>query len=156
MLPFNWLNHRKDLGVNVNILQNSYNAFHTPKPFFVEKYFESWDPKIHCTRNYLQIFYVAALIDKCRTTNNYPLAMYLNGIPKDTRSSVTGKIYDGILLSSSNSAMISKKNNDFCDTFKFQMKIYCLYLKTQDYVLFRHFSKKPGFILKPLVPCSTM
>ena len=63
---------------------------------FIEKDFESWDPKIHGPRNYLQSFYVAALIDKCGTTNNYSLAMYQNGISKDTRSSVTGNMENGI------------------------------------------------------------
>ena len=48
--------------------------------FFVKKYFNSWDPKIHGPRNYLQGFYVAALIDEFGTTNNYPLAMFRNGI----------------------------------------------------------------------------
>ena len=44
--------------------------------FFVEKYFESWDPKIHGPRNCLQSFYVAALIEECGTKKNYPLAMF--------------------------------------------------------------------------------
>ena len=52
------------------------------KIFFVEKYFESWDPKIHGPRNYLQSFYVAALIEECGTKNHYPLAMFRNGISK--------------------------------------------------------------------------
>ena len=53
-----------------------YNAYYKPKSFFVEKYFDSWDPKIHGPRNYLQIFYVAALIEEFGTTNHYPLAMF--------------------------------------------------------------------------------
>ena len=44
--------------------------------FCAEKYFDSWYPKIYCPRNYLQSFYVAALIDECGTTKNYPLAMF--------------------------------------------------------------------------------
>ena len=75
MLPINWLNYRKVPDVNVDIVQNLYNAYCTPKSFFVEKYFDSWYPKIHGPHNYLQSF-----IDKYRTTKNYPLAMFLNGI----------------------------------------------------------------------------
>ena len=75
-LPFNWLNCLEVPDVNVDILENFYNAFRTPKYFFVEKYSESWDPKIHSPRNYPQSFYVSALIYKCGTTNHYPLAMY--------------------------------------------------------------------------------
>ena len=41
--------------------------------FFVEKYFDSWDTKIHGHSNYLQSFYVTALIDKCGTTKKIHL-----------------------------------------------------------------------------------
>ena len=54
--------------------------------FVVEKYFETWDPKIHGPRNYLQSFYVAALIDEFGTNKHYPLAMFRNGIYKNTIS----------------------------------------------------------------------
>ena len=57
-----------------------YNANCTPKSFFVDKYFDGWDPKIHGPRNYLQSFYVAALINKYWTKKHYPHAMFLNGI----------------------------------------------------------------------------
>ena len=80
MLPINWLNHCEVTDVNVEILQNLYNTYSTPKSFFVEKDFDSWDLKIHSPRNYLQLFYVTALIEECGTTNNYPLAMFQNVI----------------------------------------------------------------------------
>ena len=80
MIPINWLEYQGYADVILEITQNFYNAYRTPKLFFVEKYFDSWDPKIHGPRNYLQIFYVAALIDKFRTTKDYPLAMFRNGI----------------------------------------------------------------------------
>ena len=79
MLPINWLNYHKVLDINVEIAQNFYNAYCTPT-IFVEKYFDSWDPKIHGPCNYLQIFYVAALIEECGTNKHYPLAMFRNGI----------------------------------------------------------------------------
>ena len=65
-----------------NYKKNSYNAYCTQKPFFVEKYFESWDPKTHIPRNYLHSFYVAAIVEECGTKKHYPLAMFRNGIPK--------------------------------------------------------------------------
>ena len=56
MLPINWLNHQEVPDINVEIAQNFYNAYCTTRYFFVEKYFDIWDPKIHGPRNYLQIF----------------------------------------------------------------------------------------------------
>ena len=50
--------------------------------YFVEKDFESWDPKIHGPCNYLQNSYVDAPINKCKTNKHYPLAMFRNGISK--------------------------------------------------------------------------
>ena len=41
---------------SVDITRNFYNSYHPQKSFFVEKYFESWDPKIHGPHNYLQSF----------------------------------------------------------------------------------------------------
>ena len=80
MFPINWLVYQEVLDVNAEIAQNLYNAYCTTKYFFVEKDFDSWDPKIHGPRNYLQSFYVAAVIEKCGTKKHYPLAMFINGI----------------------------------------------------------------------------
>ena len=82
MLPINWLNHREVPDVNVDIMQNFYNAYSTPKSFFVDKYFDSWYSNIHGLRNYLHSFYVGSFIDKYGTTQHYPLAMFQNGISK--------------------------------------------------------------------------
>ena len=60
---YNRLNHHEVPDVNVEIAQNFYNAYYTPKSFFDEKYCDSWDPKIHGPRDFLQSFYAAALID---------------------------------------------------------------------------------------------
>ena len=76
VLPSIWSNHSKVPDVNVEIVQNFYNAYSTPKPISVEKDIDSWNPKIHGPRNYLQSFYVASLIDKCGTMMHYPLAMF--------------------------------------------------------------------------------
>ena len=76
MLTINWLNYHRVPDVNVKIAQDFYNAFCTPKYFFSEKDFDSWDPKIHGPRNYLQSFYVADLIEQCGTNKHYPLEMF--------------------------------------------------------------------------------
>ena len=82
MINKTWLEYLQYKEVEVDITENLYNANCTPKSFFVEKYFESWDPKIHGPRNYLQSFYVAPLIEKYGTNKHYPLAMFRNGIRK--------------------------------------------------------------------------
>ena len=76
VIPINWLNYCEVPDVNVDIVQNFYNAYCTPKSFFSEKDFDSWDPKIHGPCNYLQSFYLAYPIDKCGNTNHYPPAMF--------------------------------------------------------------------------------
>ena len=98
------------------ILQNNYIIPTVPKFVFVGKYINTWDPQIHSPCNYLQIFYVAALIDECGTNNHYPLEMFRNGISKNTRSSYKGTINDETPLSSSDSEMASKIKI-FCENF---------------------------------------
>ena len=78
--------------------------------------FESWDPKIHGTRNYLQSFYVDAIIDKCGTNKHYTLAMFRNGILK-TRSSYKCTMNNGTPSSSSDSEMASKIKKRFVKKF---------------------------------------
>ena len=118
--------------------------------FFVEKDFESWDPKIHGPHNYLKIFYVAAIIEEFGNEKHYPLAMFLNGISKNTRSSYKGTMNDGTPSSSSRSKMASKKNKNRCSTFKIKIKMHCYYLKIDDDALFKNGSKRPAFVLRPL------
>ena len=79
MFFINWLNYHEVTDVNVDIDHNFYNAYCMPIRF-VEKYFDSRDPKIHGPRNYLRGFYVAALIEEYRTNKNNPPAMFKNGI----------------------------------------------------------------------------
>ena len=130
VLTINWLNYHEVPNVNVEITQNFYTAYCTPKSFFVEKYFDSWDPKIHSPRNYLHIFYVANPIDECSTNKLYPLAMFRNGISKKTISSYIGMMDDGIPSTSSDSAMTSKEIKNPRVTFKIQMK-YIFYILKQ-------------------------
>ena len=94
MIPKTWLEYLQYDEVDVEISEILYNPNCTTKTFFVERNFESWYPKIHGPRNYLQSFYVATLIDKCGTNKNYPLSMFRNGIYKKTRSSYKGRMND--------------------------------------------------------------
>ena len=57
MLPKTCLYYQQYADVHVEVTQNLYNAYCTPKYIFAEKDFESWDPKIHGPCNYLQSFY---------------------------------------------------------------------------------------------------
>ena len=134
----------------MDIVQNFYNAYSTPKSFFVEKDFDSWDPKIRGPCNYLLSFYVAALIDICSTTKHYSLAMFQNGISIKTRSSVTVNMDDGIPLSFSDSVSTSKREKNRHTLFKIQMKKHCSYLKAKYDALFKIRSKIPAFVLNPL------
>ena len=123
----------------MDIEKHFYNAYCMRQSFlFVEKYFDSWDPKIHGPRNYLQIFYVAALIEECGNTKHYPLAMFRNGIPKKIRSSYKGMMENGIPLSSSDSEMASEEKKNCCSKFKIEMKMHCYSLKNQDDALIKN------------------
>ena len=97
--------------------------------FFVEKYFESWDPKFYGPRNYLQIFYVAALIEECGIDNHYPLAMFRNGISKKTRLYYKVKTNYGTHLSSSDSEMASKVKKNLRSAFEIKRICIVILLK---------------------------
>ena len=56
MLPIKWLHIHEVTDFNVKITQMFYNAYCMPKYFCDEKYFNSWDPKIHGPHNYLHSF----------------------------------------------------------------------------------------------------
>ena len=56
--------------VGDKIRANFQNACCTPIEFFVEENLGNWHPKTHGPRNYLQIFYLAALFHKCRGEGN--------------------------------------------------------------------------------------
>ena len=124
--------------------------------FIVEKYFESWDPKIHGPRNYLQSFYVAAFVDECGTNNHCPLEIFRNGISKNTRSSDKGTINNGSPSSYSDCEMGSKIKKRFLKnchaTFDKKMKFNCHALKFDDDYLFKNSSKKiPTFVTSPFL-----
>ena len=129
MLPINWLNHHKVPDVNVDIVQNIYKSYTIPTYFFVEKYFDSWDPKIHGPRKYLLSFHVDALIEEYGTNKNHQFATFWNGISKNMRSSYIGITEDRIPLSSSDSEIKYNEKKNIRAMFKTQMKIHFYLLK---------------------------
>ena len=62
ILPSIWLFLLKFDNFRDAIHENVPNASCTPMQFFVKENLVSWYPKTHGTRNYLQSFYLAALI----------------------------------------------------------------------------------------------
>ena len=65
ILPSKWIDLLKYEITGDEIYDNLQNAYCTPYEFFVEENFDIWHPKIHGPRNYLQSFYLAALIQNC-------------------------------------------------------------------------------------------
>ena len=80
ILTSRWLCLLQFETIGEEIYENLQNAYCTPLEFFVEKFFDVWDSEIHGPRNYLQSFYLAALIQKCGEKKHYPFAEIRNGI----------------------------------------------------------------------------
>ena len=66
MLPSIWMDRLEYDIIGDKIRENFQNACCTPIEFFVEENLGKWHPRTHGPRNYLQSFYLAALIHKCR------------------------------------------------------------------------------------------
>ena len=62
ILPSKWIDLLKYENIGDEIYENLQNTCCTPLEFFVEENFDNWHSKIHGPRNYLQSFYLAALI----------------------------------------------------------------------------------------------
>ena len=77
MLPSRWMDLLEYDIIGDKICANFQNAFCTPIDFFVEEHLGNWHPGNHGPRNYLQSFYLAALIHKCRE-KNYQYAEHRN------------------------------------------------------------------------------
>ena len=77
-MPSRWISLPKYDIIGDAIRENFQNASCTPIKFFIEENLGSWHPKTHGPRNYLQSFYLAALIHKCRKKNQYPYAEIRN------------------------------------------------------------------------------
>ena len=76
ILPSRWLYLPQFEKIGEEIYENLQNAYCTPLEFFVEKHFDIWDTKIYGPRNYLQSFYLDALIQKCGVKKHYPFAEF--------------------------------------------------------------------------------
>ena len=66
MLPSRWMDPLEYDIIGDAIREKFQNASCTPINFFVEENLDNWHPKTHGPRNYLQSFYLAALIHKYR------------------------------------------------------------------------------------------
>ena len=71
---------------------------------------------------------------------------------KNTRSSVTSKMDDGIPLSPYDYSTTSKKKKNHRATFEKYNKMHCYSLEIDDDALFKNMSKRPAFVLRPLKP----
>ena len=71
ILPSRWLFLLKFDNFGDAIYENFQNASCTPMQFFVEENLVTWNPKTHGPCNYLQSFYLVALIHKCGGKNQF-------------------------------------------------------------------------------------
>ena len=76
ILPSRWLFLLKFDKIGAAIHEMFQNSSCTPMQFFLEENLDSWYPKTHGPRNYLQIFYLAALIHKCEKKHNIHLLRF--------------------------------------------------------------------------------
>ena len=65
ILPANWIDVLKYESISDEIYENLKMPAVRQLRFFVEENYDNWHPKTHLPRNYLQSFYLAALIQKC-------------------------------------------------------------------------------------------
>ena len=77
MLPSRWMDLLEYDIIGDKIREMFQNACCTPIEFFVEENLGNWHPRTHGLRNYLQSFYLAALIRKGRKQKN-PYAEHRN------------------------------------------------------------------------------
>ena len=66
ILPSIWMDLLEYDIIGDKIRANFQNACCKSIEFFVEENLGNWHPRTHGPRNYLQSFYLAALIHKCR------------------------------------------------------------------------------------------
>ena len=64
-MPSKWIDLLKYENIGDEIYENLQKACCTSIEFFGEEKFDNWHPKTHGPCNYLQSFYLAALIQKC-------------------------------------------------------------------------------------------
>ena len=123
--------------------------------FFAEENLGSWHPKTHGPRNYLQSFYLAALIHKCRGKNQYTYVEIRNfsaGIR--TRSFQKENDNDGNSSSSSDNEFTLKYKKSYGVNIKANFNAFmdrrCEELIVAYNVLFKNRKTFPKFVLAPL------
>ena len=92
---------------------------------------------------------MASLVEECGTDKHYPLAMFQNGIPKNTRPPYKGTMNNGNPLSSSDSEMASIVKKVAVPRLK-KINLHCYYLKINNDALFNNRSIIPTSLLNPL------
>ena len=136
------------------IRANFQNACCTPIEFFVEENLGNWHPRTHGPRNYLQIFYLAALIHKCRG-KKYPYAEHQNFTGnRKTGSFQKENDNNGNSSSSFDDDFTPKYRKSFGQNKKAKFNEFmvrkCDDLLEADKVLFKTRKFLPQFVLSPL------
>ena len=155
-MPSQWIDLLKYEFIGDKIYENLQNAYCTPLECFVEENFDIWHSKIHGPFHYLQSFYLAALIQKCRETH-YPYAQFRNGISrKRTISSYNESMNNGNSSSSFDNETTPKVRKgsgiNFNAKFDKWMKTICELIIEADNELFQNRTKKPTFVLCSFQP----
>ena len=128
--------------ISNEIYENLQNASCTPVKFFDEENFDSWHPKTHGPRKYLQSFYFDAIIQKWGDIYIYPFAEFWSVITRNrTRSSDKESDNNGLYSLSSDNEMtpIFKKSLEKNINAKFdaRMKTRCEVISRQIMNCFR-------------------
>ena len=150
ILPSRWLFLLQFKEFSDAIYEIFQNARCMPMKFFVEENLDSWHPKTHGPRNYLQSFYLAALINKCGG-KQYPFAEYQNVCTrKRTRSSHKESENNGTSSLSSDNETTPKNKKSFGGNINanfnaFMNKRYEIIINA-DNVLFNIRTTKPKFV----------
>ena len=123
--------------------------------FFVEENLVSWHPKTHGPRNYLQSFYLAAIIHKCGGEKQYPYAEIRNFTAgRTTRSFQKESDNNGTSSSSSDDEFTPKYKKSYGGNinanFNAFMERRCEGLIEADNVMFKNRKIFPKFVLAPL------
>ena len=130
------------------------NASCTPIQFFVEENLVSWHPKTHGPRNYLQSFYLSALIHKCRKKQDPYVEIRNFTAGRRTRSFQKENDNNGTSSSSSDDEFTPKYKKSYGENINANFNAFmdrrCEELIDADNVLFKNRKTFPKFVLAPL------
>ena len=141
ILPSRWLSQLKYEKIGDAIHEKFQNVSCTLIKFFVEENLVSWHPQIHSDRNYLQSFYLAALIHKCGGNKQYSYAEIRNFTAgRRTRSFQKGNDNNGTSSSSSDNEFTPKYKKSYGENINANFNAFmdkrCEELIEADIVLF--------------------